>query len=127
MTIGASPAAASVTAARIPAGPAPTTTGGLSVDDTSRHDPHVLRDEARARAQSRAVFERDPAILARAHQTKSRARPVTELRRSQSPPIGEERGQHRISRQRLAMTSVDDEPNARPLALGESAELCFFV
>ena len=92
----------------------------------SRRDSHAFGDEGRARAQSRAVFERDPAILARAHQAKSGARPITEVRRSQPASVGEKGGQQRVSRQRLAIAAVDDESNAGAIALGEPGELRFF-
>jgi hypothetical protein len=114
-----------VAAAQVPAGPAPMMTGGLSsiVSGAPGDDPHALGREARAGAQSRAVVESDPAILAGAHQAEPGARPVAEFALPHSLSIGQQGGQQRVARQRLARASVDDETNDRPIALGQAMEL----
>src|SRR4051794_30055008 len=124
MTIGASPEATSVAAARIPAGPAPTITGGLSsIAADLRDDPHALGNEARAGAQPLAVLERHPAILAGAHQAESGTPPVAKFRGPDAAPVGQQRGQQRVTGERLAGTAIDCKADARPILLGEAVEL----
>src|SRR4051812_34981164 len=117
MTIGESPAATSVAAARMPAGPAPTMTGGLSIAAEARDDPHAIGEEGRAGPEPLAILQRDPAILAGAHQAKPGARLADELVVAHPPAIGQQRGEERVAGKRLAGHAVDAEADDLTAAL----------
>src|SRR5260221_2470743 len=107
----------------MPAGPAPTMTGGLSAIAVARDDPHALGDKARAGPQPFPIGQGDPAILAGTHQAEPSARSIAKFRGPHASPVGQQRGQHGVAGKRLAGTAVDDETDDRPVALGQAMEL----
>src|SRR5436305_8865936 len=116
--MGVSPAATSVAAARIPAGPAPTMTGGRSA--IARDQPHAVGDGAGACPETLAVGQRDPAILAGPHQAETGPRLAGELAVAQAPSVDQQGGQDRIAGEGFARDAIDGEMDDRSAALGQA-------
>src|SRR4051812_27714153 len=110
MTIGASPARASTSAARTPAGPAPTmtTVGSASVVSSDAHR-HAGLDERRAGAHAPAVAEPQPAVLARRHHAEAGAQGGAELEAPERVAIEQDRGDEQVALLRPGRLAVDRE------------------
>ena len=99
---GRRPARASASAARTPAGPAPTmTTIGSANAVTLDEHRHPRRDERRAGAHATPVGEPDPAVLARGHHAEAGALPVAELEAAQRRAVQQDRGDQQVAGLRL--------------------------
>src|SRR5450755_4246539 len=126
MTIGRSPAATSRSAARMPAGPAPTTTKRSLVTTAlpcapacrasaspssprSRAHLHAGHQHRGAGAQALAALELHPAVLAGAHQAEAGAWRGTEVAFAQALALGEDGGEHGVAFERGAGAAVERE------------------
>src|ERR1043165_9353661 len=101
MRTGRRPPRTSASAARRPAGPAPTTTTASATRGSVDRDRHAGFDPRGAGAQPASVGETDPADLTAGHEAEAGAMGIAKLEAAQGRPMQQDGSQQEIALTRL--------------------------
>src|SRR5260370_5235962 len=114
MRIGRTPPLVSASAARKPAGPAPTTTTtGSTTGNPMDDDRHAGLDGRRTGAHAAAVGEAHPAVLTGCHETKARTIGFTELEPPQGGTVQQNGREQQVALAGLGRLAINRKRNWR--------------